>query len=259
MKKQLFFFKVKFMGYVFDFNDALAYEQWLKKPQNQFFAELGNRLMLDMLQPMRGETLLDIGCGAGAGLLPLIDLGIQVTGIDPSPYMLDIASNKLGHRVDLHRGYAEELPFDDNSFNYACINTTLEFVEDPKKALKEVCRVTKDRIFIGMLNRYAVKGIQMRLKCLFVESVFKHAHFFSIGELKKIIRSFLGDVPISCRSVGHLPATGKIAHCIERFYLVQKCPFGAYVGMMVVLVPRFRTRPLPLTYKAKHTSGAMVG
>ena len=41
---------------------------------------------------------------------------------------------------------------------------TLEFVEDPKKAIEEVSRVTKDRIFIGVLNRYAIKGIQIRIK-----------------------------------------------------------------------------------------------
>jgi len=184
------------MGYVFDFKDTIAYEQWLYHPRNKRFTDLAKQLMCDMLLPKKGETLLDIGCGTGANLLSFLEMGLEVTGLDPSPYMLDIASKIVCNRADLHRGSAEDLPFEDNSFNYSCFMTTLEFVENPKKAIAEVSRVTKDRIFIGVLNRYAIKGIQMRIKGIFIKTIYNHAQFFSILELKKIIRSILGDVPI---------------------------------------------------------------
>jgi len=87
--------------------------------------------------------------------------------------------------VDLHRGFAEDLPFDDNSFNYACFITTLEFVDDPRKAIEEACRVAKDRIFIGVLNRYALKGIQLRLKGIFTKSIYNRAQFFQYLGIKK--------------------------------------------------------------------------
>ena len=60
------------MGYVFDFNDAKAYDQWFNNPHSRFAADLESRLIVDMLSPMRGEALLDIGCGTGASLLPFI-------------------------------------------------------------------------------------------------------------------------------------------------------------------------------------------
>ena len=60
------------MGYVFDFKDAVAYEQWLHNPRNKFAAELESRLMLNMLKPARGESLLDIGCGSGAAFFPFL-------------------------------------------------------------------------------------------------------------------------------------------------------------------------------------------
>jgi ubiquinone/menaquinone biosynthesis C-methylase UbiE len=41
------------------------------------------------------------------------------------------------------------LPFDDNSFNHACLFTSLEFVDDPKKALAEAFRVAKDGCLSG--------------------------------------------------------------------------------------------------------------
>jgi len=248
------------MGYVFDFNDASNYDCWFDKPQNRFAAGLEFQLMLDMLKPMDGNSLLDIGCGTGASLLPFLDRGLRITGIDPSPYMLDIAIKKVGHRADLHRGFAEDLPFDDNSFNYACFITTLEFVEDPRKAIEEACRVTKDRIFIGVLNRHALKGIQLRLKGMFIISIYNHAQFFSVWELKKIIRAILGDVPISWRTVCQfLSASGKITSRIEHSNLVQRCPFGAFAGIVFAPVPRYITRPLSITCRPKRTTDALAG
>jgi SAM-dependent methyltransferase len=215
--------------------------------------------MMDMLQPMRGETLLDIGCGTGASLRPFLKKGLQVTGIDPSPYMLDIAENNLGNRVDFYRGFAEDLPFDDNSFNYACLVTTLEFVDDRQKALEEACRVAKNKLFIGVLNRYALKGIQRRVKGIFTKTIYNHAYFFSVWELKDNVRSILGDPPISWRTVCHLPsASSGIALRIEQSNIAQRCPFGAFAGMVVTLVPRFRTKPLTIPIQPKPSTGTMT-
>ena len=248
------------MGYVFDFKDAIAYEQWLEKPANKATFDLETRLMHMLLQPMRGESILDIGCGTGASLKALLDKELLVTGLDPSTYMLDIASRKVGNRVDLYRGYAEDLPFDDNSFNYTCLFTTLEFVDNPQKALEEACRVTKDRIFIGVLNRYAIKGIQRRVKGMFTSSIYNHARFFSVWELKQRFRKILGHTPIIWRTVCQLPSqSGKIATTLEQSEIIQRCPFGAFAGMVVTLVPKFKTRPLTMRYHAGDSSGVTTG
>jgi SAM-dependent methyltransferase len=258
--KAIFLLKLPPMGYVFDFKEAIAYEQWLKKPANKVAFELESRLMWDLLQPMRGESILDIGCGTGACLHAFLEMGLQVTGLDPSTYMLDIASRNVGNRADLYRGYAEDLPFDDNSFNYACLFTTLEFVNDSQKALEETCRVAKDRVFIGVLNRYAIKGIKRRVKGIFSPTIYNHARFFSVWELKDIIRSILGSVPVTWRTVCQLPSpSGKFASSLEQSKFVQRCPFGAFAGMVVSLMPRLRTRPLAIRYHAKHPSGAASG
>lgn len=249
------------MGHVFDFHEARAYDAWAGNPQRRPAAELEKRLMLDMLKPMRGESLLDIGCGTGASLLPFLDAGLQVTGIDPSPYMLDIALGRLGHRVDFYRGFAEDLPFDDNSFNHACLVTTLEFVNEPAAALEEACRVAKDRIFIGVLNRYAIKGLQRRVRGLFSPDIFSHARFFSVWELKQMIAELLGNTaPVTWRTVCQLPhAPGKLLSRMEMLPLVQRCPFGGFAGIVVSLVPRFRARPLTLRYKPGQAATPLPG
>jgi SAM-dependent methyltransferase len=248
------------MGHIFDFNEAVAYEHWLEKPQSKKAFELEKQLMRDLLQPMRGETALDIGCGTGSCLTALLEMGLRVTGLDPSTYMLDIALEKIGQRADFYRGYAEDLPFDDNSFSYACFFTTLEFVEDHRKALEEAFRVAKDRVFIGVLNRYAIKGIQRRVKGIFTPTIFNHAKFFSVWEIKQMIRDILGDLPISWRTVCQLPThSGDFVNSLEQFKIVQRCPFGAFAGIVVTLVPRFRTRPLTIRYQAKNSSELATG
>ena len=248
------------MGYVFDFQDARQYEQWMNRPGNRFVSDLECRLMLDLLKPLPGKTALDIGCGIGMNFYPLLNEGLQVTGLDPSPYMLDIAAKEAGNRIDLHRGYAEDLPFDDNTFNYACLTTTLEFVENPQEAIAEASRVTRDRIYLAILNRYAVSGIQLRVKGIFTKSLYNRARFFSLWEMKRMIRSLLGDVPISWRTVSQLPAGfGDVANKLERINIVQKCPFGGTVGMVISLVPRFKTTPLPLKIQPKRRTGEATG
>jgi SAM-dependent methyltransferase len=248
------------MGHVFDFNEAVAYEQWLNKPHTQKAFELETQLLRNMLQPMNGETILDIGCGTGACLGAFLEMGLQVTGLDPSTYMLDIALHKIGNRADLYRGYGEDLPFDDNSFSYASLITTLEFVDNPVKSLQEAFRVAKDRVFIGVLNRYAIKGIERRVKGIFTPTIFNHAKFFSVWELKQIIRDILGNTPVSWRTVCQLPAhSGKFVNSLEKSKIIQRCPFGAFVGIVVTLVPRFKTRPLTMRYQAKNPGGAATG
>ncbi|MCD6186239.1 MAG: methyltransferase domain-containing protein [Deltaproteobacteria bacterium] len=248
------------MGYVFDFHNARFYDNWFQNPANRFALSLETDLMIDMLKPEKGRTLLDIGCGTGESLLKYLEMGLQVTGIDPSPYMLDIAAGKIKNRADLHRGFAERLPFDDNFFHYASLMTTLEFVEEPKKALEEAFRVTKDRVFIGVLNRYALKGFQRRVKGIFTSTIFNHAQFFSIWELKKIIKTILGDVPLSWGTVCQFPfASYRFVSMLERNSIIQKCPFGAFIGMVVVPVPRYKTTALSIKCRVNHSIGAVEG
>ncbi len=248
------------MGYVFDFQDARDYAQWVSRQRNQLAAALESQLMVNLLKPVAGESVLNIGCGTGVSTEPLIRMGLDVTCIDPSLYMLDIALTNLGRRADLYRGYAEDLPFDDNSFNHACFFISLEFVEDPVKAIKEACRVAKDRIFVGFLNRFAFKGVQRRIKGVFTSTIFNRARFYSIWELKRMVNDVAGPVPITWRTVCQLPNTSNgLVQSIEKSDIVQRCPFGAFAGMVVTLVPRFRTRPLAILHRPKKTNTMVPG
>jgi len=51
-----------------------------------------------------GGAVLEMGCGTGRLLLPLVGAGIDVTGVDLSAAMLSLARSKLGDRVPLIEG-----------------------------------------------------------------------------------------------------------------------------------------------------------
>ena len=248
------------MGYVFDFKDAVACQKWVESKHNNVATHLETALMCNMLQPVARETVLDIGCGVGASLQALLEHGLEVTGIDPSPYMLDMARKNMGERIDLYRGFAEELPFEDNSFNHAVFFTSLEFVDDPRLALREACRVAKDKIFIGVLNRYAIKSVQRRLKGVFAESIYNRARFFSVWELKAELQCFLNQVPVRWETIYHLPlGQGRIARTIESAKLMRMFPFGSFAGVSALLIPRLRTRPLALKYRPNKMTSMTPG
>lgn len=248
------------MGHVFSYNDAVAYEQWQSSEAQRSLIQLQNRLMADMLRPLPGESVLDVGCGPGRTLDFLISYGLQGTGIDPSPHMIDICRNRVRNRADLHIGTAEDLPFDDNAFHYALINNSLEFVAHPRKSLEEACRVTKNRLFIGFLNRLAMKSISVNTEGWEVDAVYQHAHFFTLWEVKEMLTCILGDVPVTWRTASFFPAAmGGFTRHLERFRLLQRFPFGMFIGMMVEPVPRFRTRPLSMDLSHAQTPGPVAG
>ncbi len=239
------------MGHIFTFNDANAYDSWFKDKKNEHVFNLEASMFIDMLSPLRGQRFLDIGCGSGKSIEPLLKSGLQISGIDPSPYMLDIAEKKFKNKVDLFRGFAEDLPFEDNSFEYSSLFTSLEYTELPAKAIEEACRVTKDKIFVGVLNKYSPFNAITMIRSLFTDSIFSKAQFFSIWELKQLIFSILGKVPVLWRTTPQIPIVyGKYSLFMEDQFLVQKSPLGSMIGMTIMPVPKFRVRPLGVKSKS---------
>ncbi len=235
------------MGYVFNADDAQHYQRWLYDGKNRRVLALETGLMRSMLRPVFGESLLDVGCGTGESIRPYLGKGISLTGIDPSDAMIGVARENLGHRVDFHKGYAEDLPFEDNAFNHVSLFLTLEFVDDPVEALSEACRVAKDSVFIGFLNRHSAYVARLRARRFVRSSIYDNARFFSIGEVRKILYSLLGQVPLFWRTVLQLPFTAPgVCHRLESSGCFGKSPFGGFAGIHAIPVPRYTAMPLAL-------------
>jgi ubiquinone/menaquinone biosynthesis C-methylase UbiE len=92
------------------------------------------------------KSVLDVGVGTGFLSIMLAEMGYSVVGIDFSEEMLKLARRKIDERgleVSLKIGDAEDLPFEDNSFDAIVNRAVLWTLPDPKRALEEWKRVLK--------------------------------------------------------------------------------------------------------------------
>ena len=90
----------------------------------------------------KGLRLLDVGCGTGCVAREAARRGAAVTGLDPNEGMLAVA-RRLDPQIDWRDGVAEDIPFDDGTFDAVTCQFGLMFFGDRVKALAEMWRVTR--------------------------------------------------------------------------------------------------------------------
>lgn len=111
-------------------------------PLVRFIERRRVEILLEELQLRPGLKVLEVGCGAGNILEQISDC--ELHGIDISPYILEKARRRLGVRATIAKGDAEDLPFEDQTFDRVYCSEVLEHVLDPGKVLAEMRRVTKN-------------------------------------------------------------------------------------------------------------------
>jgi len=107
------------------------------------YVEATTRETLARLILRPGERLLDVGCGTGALLHPLSQRypEARLTGVDPVPEMLEVARRRLPLEVDLHGGWAEQLPFGGAQFDVVVSCNAFHYFREPAAAVREMTRV----------------------------------------------------------------------------------------------------------------------
>jgi len=103
--------------------------------------------MIDHYGLKAGDKVLDVGCGKGFLLyeMSLLVPGLEIHGLDISPYALEHAKEEIRDRLLL--GNATSLPFPDQYFDFVFSITTLHNLHnyDLDKALREMERVGKQK------------------------------------------------------------------------------------------------------------------
>ncbi len=97
------------------------------------------RQVIKLLRPQEGESILDVGCGAG-NMLELIDHG-SLFGVDLSDVLLQKARQHLGARATLIKGNAENLMVlfpPHTTFTKIYSSEVLEHVLHPEKVIEQI-------------------------------------------------------------------------------------------------------------------------
>jgi len=107
---------------------------------------------------LAGLRLLDIGCGGGLFSEALAQAGAEVTGVDPSPGAIGIASRHAaegGLSIDYRAATAEDLAASGAQFDVVCAMEVLEHVVDMPAFVATACSMVKPGgwFFAATLNR----------------------------------------------------------------------------------------------------------
>ena len=93
-----------------------------------------------------GDVVLDVGCGTGAlsSTLTRMTRAAKIVGIDPSEGFVAAARSQISDpRVSIEMGDAQQLPYPDATFDRTLGLLVVNFIPDPRKAVREMRRITK--------------------------------------------------------------------------------------------------------------------
>ncbi len=106
----------------------------------------GIRHCVMRLGPKANERILDIATGTGLTARTIDRSGAKVTGVDIAEGLLEAAkqlSEEEGLSIDWQLGDAENLPFDDASFDAAASTFGIMFATNQDAAISELARVVR--------------------------------------------------------------------------------------------------------------------
>jgi SAM-dependent methyltransferase len=172
---------------------ASRYEAWYGTGKGRR-ADRAEKALLDwLLARLPGtERVLEVGCGTGHFSRYLASRSVRVVGLDRSPGMLT-ALLKGDPRVPGVQADAHSLPFRDRSVDAALFVTSLEFLDDPHRAVVEAARVSRRGLMLLVLNRWSLGGLSRRVGPQASQPILGHAQDYSPSSLRTAVRRAAGE------------------------------------------------------------------
>lgn len=204
--------------------NAENYENWYTTPRGRWIAETEFALMMDLLGPQTGASLLDVGSGTGQFSRRFAQAGLDVVSLDPSSDMLAIARDRAPHLPRV-RGTALALPFRDLSFDYAVAVTSLCFIEPPARALAELWRVSRLGVILGLLNRRSLLHVLKHDR-----GGYRGARWDRAGDVEHWCAALDPAPTFRVASGVFLPGGGRLARGLEH-RLPATLPWGGFLAV----------------------------
>jgi len=218
--------------------DLLAnkYDLWYESAKGRMYDRLEKKAISRYLPPStKGTKLLEVGCGTGHWSQFFSEYGFEVTGVDVSEQMIDIAKSKNISNASFQVADGHSLPFADNTFNVTAAITTLEFVHDAKTVVREMVRCTYKReglLIIGVLNALARLNRKRQQDS---GSPYAKARLFSPSQLKQFLEPFGQSAIVTVGFVPNLKLFLPLAPLIDRLGRILHIPYGVFITAKVKL------------------------
>ena len=134
---------------------SIKFGKFPKYPQELMLKTVFGRYSKMNISINKNSKIIDIGCGFGNNLIPFIDLGCIVRGVEINKIICDICHKLLKKKypkkdISIKVGHNRLIPFKNDYFDLAITNT-LHYennLNDINKALEEYSRVIKKNKFL---------------------------------------------------------------------------------------------------------------
>jgi 2-polyprenyl-3-methyl-5-hydroxy-6-metoxy-1,4-benzoquinol methylase len=163
-----------------------------ENPVSQFFLNNFNQLLLEQVKKIKPDSILDVGAGEGFTLeiFRKNKIAKKLEGIEYMDEALKLAK-RLHPKVMIKKGDIYNLPYKANSFDLIICTEVLEHLEDPKKALEELRRVTKKYLILSVPNEplFTVQRVLRGKNVLKLGAHPEHIQHWSSGAFEKFVKS----------------------------------------------------------------------
>ncbi len=142
---------------------------------------LGCGLPTEFAQIKEGDTVIDLGSGAGNDAFiarKIAGENGKIIGIDMTPSMIELANKNVGKlgfaNVEFRLGDIDDMPVKDNVADVIVSNCVLNLVPDKEKVIKEIFRTLKpgghfsisDIVLVGTLPAGIKESAEMYAGCV---------------------------------------------------------------------------------------------
>jgi SAM-dependent methyltransferase len=129
----------------YDFIRNYELETWTRCSSSYLdtWGVLTNKMLPELVKATNiksGDRVLDIGCGPGNSSNLINEIGAEVTGIDFSQKMVDVAIANYP-KITFQQADAENIPIPDNAFDVIIANYVVHHLPNPEKVFSEISRV----------------------------------------------------------------------------------------------------------------------
>ncbi len=172
-------------------------------------------------------TVIDLGCGSGRWSMYLSDKVKEIHAVDPSKAVFSAAHlTQSAPNIFLSQASVDNIPFDDESFDFGISLGVLHHIPDTEKALMSLSKKIKRNGHLLIYLYYALDNRSMAYRALFnVSTLFRRI----ISKMPSGLKKFTCDL---IAFFVYLPFVG-IASLVKVFSkgdFYKKVPLSYYVG-----------------------------
>lgn len=162
-----------------------------KNPVGKFFLNNFLNTVVKTTRPLHIETVLDAGCGEGftLGRLQKEKIGKTFEGIEYDAAAVELA-NQLYPALNIIQGDIYKLPYKNNSFDLVICTEVLEHLENPKKAYRELLRVSRKYVLMSVPNEpfFTIQRIGRLQNIRHLGAHPEHIQHWSVSAFTKFVK-----------------------------------------------------------------------